>query len=76
LLQRAGVFSTPFRAGATDATTFNLGMQNFGLGLLGEVMSDSPDEYLTMQKEAMTAEKKRKQEQQPVKENDPLGDEQ
>jgi hypothetical protein len=69
ILSSAGIFSPCYSPESEGA-------RRGGLALLGEIMSDTPSEYLVMQQEAMAAEKKRKEEQQPQKENDPLSGEQ
>lgn len=57
LLSMAGIFSPCYSPESEGA-------RRSGLALLGEIMSETPNEYLTMQKEAMLAEKKRKEEEQ------------
>ncbi|OHD24864.1 MAG: hypothetical protein A2Y38_16135 [Spirochaetes bacterium GWB1_59_5] len=55
-LGETGVFRTSFVAGAADTTAFNEGSRNYGLRLLSEIMSELPDHYLIMQKEAVDNE--------------------
>jgi hypothetical protein len=60
ILGDCGTFRVPFVAGAPDVTAFNAGAQNFGLSLLGQIMTVVPESFLTMQKEAMNDEQARK----------------
>lgn len=62
MLGDAGVFRSSFVAGSSDATAFNEGARNYGLALLGDIMNDAPEKYLTMQKEAMSNEQKKRNE--------------
>jgi len=50
-LAAAGVAHTPFIASDPHLTSFNCGMQNFGLMILAEVMAAAPNEYILMMKE-------------------------
>lgn len=59
MLGDAGVFSPTFIAGAPDVSAFNEGARNVGLRLLGDITSEAPEQYLIMQKEAMTNDQKR-----------------
>ena len=66
LLGQAGAFRAVFVAGSPDVTAFNAGAQNFALSLLGEIMTDTPSGFLTMQQEAMADEHHRKQTKQAL----------
>ena len=61
MLGDAGVFRSSFVAGSPEATFFNEGARNFGLVLLGDVMTDASAQYLTMQKEAMNNDQKKRE---------------
>ena len=54
-LERCHVFHTPF-TGIAATTDFNCGEQNIGLGLLGEVVSAAPDQYIQMMRESADKE--------------------
>lgn len=45
------VFSTPFLQGSVDGTSFNCGMQNWGLRFISDITSAAPDRYIEMMKE-------------------------
>lgn len=61
MLGDAGVFRSSFVVGSPDTTAFNEGARNFGLVLLGAIMSDAPDKYLIMQKEAIDNDQKQRE---------------
>ena len=50
-LAAAGVAHTPFIASDPHLTSFNCGMQNFGLMVLAEITAAAPNEYILMMKE-------------------------
>lgn len=53
VIGEAGVFRSSFVSGSSDITSFNEGSRNNGLTLLSEIMSDLPESFLIMQKEAL-----------------------
>ncbi|BCS54773.1 hypothetical protein [Geobacter sp. SVR] len=61
-LGEAGVFRPSFVAGSPDTTSFNEGSRNCGLLLLAEIMSEAPENFLIMQKEAIENERRNKKE--------------
>lgn len=51
-LKVAGIHDSSFVGGAPDITAFKEGARNLGLMLLAEIMTEVPESYLIMQKEA------------------------
>lgn len=60
MLGQAKVFHNCFVPGSPDTTAYNEGCREFGLILLQEIMAQCPGSYLTMQKEAMANEQRRR----------------
>lgn len=50
------IFGNPFVPGASDSTSFNLGMQNVGKKLLDEINNAAPERYMPMLREAKQRE--------------------
>jgi hypothetical protein len=74
VLGASGVFRSSFVAGAVDVTSFNEGSRNFGLILLADIMSQLPESFLLMQKEAIQDERKRQTELERSKKDTESGD--